>query len=63
MFRGDCLSLKDLAVNGTDLIAAGVKPGREIGNTLAQMLEDVLDVPQHNDKRYLMGRYVDGANT
>ena len=63
MFRGDCLSLKDLAVNGTDLIAAGVKPGREIGNTLAQMLEDVLEVPQHNDKRYLMGRYVDGANT
>ena len=62
MFRGDCLSLKDLAVNGTDLIAAGVGPGREIGSILAQMLEDVLDVPEHNNKGYLMGRYVRGAN-
>ena len=62
MFRGDCLSLKDLAVNGTDLIAAGVNPGREIGSILAQMLEDVLDVPEHNNKGYLMGRYVKGAN-
>ena len=62
MFRGDCLSLKDLAVNGTDLIAAGVGPGREIGSILAQMLEDVLDVPEHNNKGYLMGRYVKGAN-
>ena len=58
MFRGDCLNLKDLAVNGSDIIAAGVRPGREVGSILAQMLEDVLNVPEHNDKGYLMGRYV-----
>ena len=58
MFRGDCLNLKSLAVNGSDIIAAGVKPGREVGSILAQMLEDVLNVPEHNDKSYLMGRYV-----
>ena len=58
MSRGDCLSLKYLAVNGSDIIAAGVKPGREVGSILAQMLEDVLNVPEHNDKEYLTGHYV-----
>ena len=58
MFRGDCLSLKDLAVNGSDIIAAGVRPGREVGSILAQMLEEVLNVPEHNDREYLMRRFV-----
>ena len=58
MFRGDCLSLKDLAVNGSDIIAAGVRPGREVGSILEQMLEEVLNVPEHNDKEYLMGQFV-----
>ena len=56
--RGDCLSLKELAVNGSDLIAAGVKPGREVGNILAGMFEEVLNVPEHNDKEYLLSRFV-----
>ena len=55
--RGDCLSLKDLAVKGADIIAAGVAPGKKVGSILSQMLDDVLDVPEHNDKDYLMGRY------
>ena len=58
MFRGDCLSLKDLAVNGSDIIAAGVRPGREVGSILAQMLEEVLNVPEHNDREYLMRCFV-----
>lgn len=57
--RGDCLSLKDLAVNGTDLIEAGVRPGREIGAVLARMLEDVLNVPVHNNRDYLLTRYLE----
>ena len=56
--RGDCLSLKELAVNGSDLIAAGVRPGREVGNILAGMFEEVLNVPEHNDKEYLLSRFV-----
>ncbi len=28
---GDCLRMKDMAVNGGDLIAAGMKPGKEMG--------------------------------
>ena len=56
--RGDCLSLRELAVNGSDLIEAGVKPGREVGNILAQMFEEVLNVPEHNSKEYLLSRFV-----
>ena len=55
---GDCLSLRELAVNGSDLIEAGVKPGREVGDILAQMFEEVLNVPEHNSKEYLLSRFV-----
>lgn len=55
--EGDCLSLKDLAVNGKDLIAAGMKPGREIGEVLGAMYRDVIDDPEHNNKEYLMGKF------
>lgn len=55
--RGDCLNLKSLAVNGSDLIACGVKPGKEVGTILTQMLNDVLDVPEHNNRDYLLERY------
>ena len=55
---GDCLNLRHLAVNGSDLIQMGVKPGREVGSILAQMLEEVLNVPVHNDREYLLSRFV-----
>lgn len=48
-----CFSLKDLAVNGDDLIAAGMKPGKEIGAVLNQMLELVLNDECTNDKEAL----------
>lgn len=49
-----CLSLKDLAVNGRDLIEKGLKPGRELGEVLQKMLKDVLEDPTHNEKEYLL---------
>ena len=49
-----CLSLKDLAVNGSDLIRAGVTPGKEMGGILERMLELVLDEPDKNRKDYLL---------
>ncbi len=52
--KKDCLSLKDLAVTGGDLIAAGMKPGREIGQTLHKLLEVVLEEPERNRKEYLL---------
>ncbi|MCD8329150.1 MAG: HD domain-containing protein [Lachnospiraceae bacterium] len=54
--RGDCTSLKDLAVTGQDLIAAGFRPGKEIGATLEQLLELVLVHPEYNTKEELMHR-------
>lgn len=35
--RGDCVSLKELAVTGADLIQAGMKPGKELGETLKRL--------------------------
>ncbi|MBO4873644.1 MAG: CCA tRNA nucleotidyltransferase [Lachnospiraceae bacterium] len=54
----DPLSLKDLAVGGSDLIAAGIRPGPEMGELLKAMLEDVLEDPSHNTKDYLLGHFV-----
>lgn len=51
---GECLSLKELAVDGSDLIKAGVKPGKEIGQILKQLLDLVIDEPEKNTKEYLM---------
>lgn len=51
---GDCISLKTLAVKGNDIMAAGVKPGKEVGETLARLLELVLEVPERNTKEYLL---------
>jgi len=50
----DCVSLKTLAVTGSDLIAAGMKPGKEIGETLNRLLQMVIDNPEYNTKEYLM---------
>ena len=52
--EGDCLSLKDLAVNGRDLIQAGVKPGPILGEILKGMLDLVLEDPSRNTKEYLL---------
>lgn len=54
----NCLTLRDLAVSGQDLIAAGVQPGREIGVLLRRMLEDVLQYPNHNTREYLLKQYL-----
>lgn len=47
------ISLKDLAVDGNDLIEAGYQ-GKEIGIILHNMLEYVIDQPQNNTKEYLL---------
>lgn len=52
--QGDCLSIKNLAVSGNDLIGHGMKPGKELGQVLQKMLEDVLKHPSNNNKEYLL---------
>lgn len=51
---GDCVSLKTLAVGGNDLLEAGIKPGKEVGETLKFLLELVLKDPSMNEKEILL---------
>ena len=50
----DCVSLKTLAVTGSDLIAAGLQPGKQLGDTLNELLEMVLEDPSKNTKEILL---------
>ena len=59
--RKDCISLKNLQVTGKDLIAAGMEPEKKIGEILNQMLEDVLETPEHNEREYLLKTYGNSA--
>lgn len=52
--KKECFCLRDLAVTGTDLIALGMQPGREIGVLLQELLEIVLDEPERNTKEELL---------
>lgn len=52
--RGDCVSLKELAVSGRDLMAAGMKPGKAVGATLQYLLSQVLEEPEKNKKDVLL---------
>lgn len=53
---GDCIGLKDMAVNGGDLIRAGMKPGPDMGSLLNRLFEEVLEVPERNTREYLLKR-------
>lgn len=52
--REECTSLKDLAVNGSDLIAAGFQPGKELGEVLEKLLLWVIEEPERNRKEDLL---------
>ena len=55
--RKEAVTLKDLAISGNDLIAEGMPPGRQIGETLSALLERVLDDPSLNTKEILLKLY------
>jgi tRNA nucleotidyltransferase (CCA-adding enzyme) len=48
--------LRDLAVNGNDLIALGYEPGPRIGRALQALLDDVIRDPSHNTRDHLLAR-------
>ena len=50
-----CFTLKDLAVNGHDLIAAGLS-GKAVGETLQRLLEEVMDGHTENTREALLSR-------
>lgn len=51
-----CVSLKNLAVNGVDLLRAGFPQGKEIGAALSGLLDYVLEHPEDNQKDILLER-------
>lgn len=52
--KQECVSLKTLAVTGSDLIANGMKPGKDIGAVLTKLLEYVIEHPEVNKKEVLL---------
>ncbi len=47
--KKQCLSLRGLALDGSDLIRMGMKPGKEIGEALERLLMHVLECPEDNN--------------
>lgn len=52
--EGDCFSLKDLAVNGDDVIRAGVPSGKQVGCLLQELLTAVIDGTVANERQELL---------
>jgi tRNA nucleotidyltransferase (CCA-adding enzyme) len=54
---GAALGTKDLAASGNDLMQGlGIPPGREVGELLRALLEEVLEDPDLNDREKLIER-------
>ncbi len=49
-----CLQKKDLSVNGSDLIAMGMKQGKEMGQIIDQLFDAVIENPELNEREKLL---------
>lgn len=52
--ENQCLTLKALKIGGNDLITLGMPQSIRIGEVLRQLLEEVLETPELNDKATLL---------
>ena len=52
--KNECFLLKQLAVNGRDLMEAGITKGKELGEMLDRLLEAVIISPEKNTREYLL---------
>ena len=50
---GAALSIRDLAIDGADLMRMGIPQGPEMGKIMRELLNAVLDDPRLNSKREL----------
>lgn len=50
----ECYRIKDLKINGTDLIGQGIKNGKVIGELLNTALQIVIENPEMNDRESLL---------
>jgi tRNA nucleotidyltransferase (CCA-adding enzyme) len=54
-------SIKDLAINGTDVInTLNIKSGPQVGKILKEIFEDCLNNPEHNKRDYLLMKLEEG---
>jgi tRNA nucleotidyltransferase (CCA-adding enzyme) len=51
--NGECVTKKDLAIGGKELIALGMKPGPKIGEVMDALLDAVLEDPSINTQENL----------
>ena len=58
--KEECFSLKQLKINGSDLIALGFPKGRQIGEILEYLLEKVISGECENEKEALLNRATGG---
>lgn len=59
---GECYSLRQLAVNGSDLLHIGVSSGIQIGQTLDQLLDLVIEGELPNEKEALLSYAKNGID-
>jgi tRNA nucleotidyltransferase (CCA-adding enzyme) len=52
--ESQALTVKDLAINGYDIINDGFLKGKEIGDCLRWMLDIVLEHPEYNTREKLL---------
>ena len=53
LLNDECVTLRQLAVGGRELMELGMQPGREIGSMLSELLEYVIDDPVRNNREHL----------
>lgn len=61
--ENECFSLKDLRINGGDLISIGFNKGKEIGQTLKYLLDIVINSPKLNEKEELIKLAMEKLNS
>lgn len=54
--ENECLTIKDLEINGNDIISLGIKPSKKIGEILEILLDEVMDEKIENNHVALLGR-------
>lgn len=52
--KKECVSLKELNINGNDLREVGIAPGKQMGEILHFLLERVIEEPEYNEKEKLL---------
>lgn len=49
-----CMQIKELAIDGNDLIAAGIPKGKQLGELMEELLTAVIREPECNDREKLL---------